>query len=1533
MASDWRFPMQKARTGIGIFAVLMAAVSFGALAQQADLMQISRDLGIKSDAERAAAHALAAKNGWPIRGTGQDGSYFELQKILNGFPRYYATFNANAAISTRADSVNAAIGGGGGFVLRLWDGGMPRLTHREYIGRVTWADASPGTLGGHATHVAGTMVAAGIRAAAKGMSYTANIRAFEWNNDGSEMAGEAASGANLSNHSYGYLAGWYFNTGNNYYYWYGDTAVSEVEDYLFGFYDSEAQSYDQILNAAPNYLPVVSASNDRDDTGPVPGTKHYYWDARYGMWLFSFKTRNPDGGTAGYDCIPFGFQISKNTLTVGAVQDVLGYAGPSSVVLAAFSSTGPCDDGRIKPDVVGNGMELLSSYSTSDSSYAIASGTSMASPNVCGSLGLVADYYRDTHGGTPMWASTLKALAIHTALEAGANPGPDYQFGWGLLNAYAAYKVVNKDYVDDSKGFVEQLTLSQGQTIEIGYRVYPSTPELRATICWNDPAGTPPSPSLNPRTKMLVNDLDLRALMGIDTHYPWRLDVYNPVNAATKNDNNVDNVEQVAVATPTPGVYMIRITHKGTLNGGSQKVSLVISGAEKNHVWHVYEDGSGDAPTIAAAVTAADDGDSIFVHQGTYHEAGISVSKAIVITGVDGAALTTIDGGGLGSGIFTFPAASKAIRIREVTIANGSTTILGGGIYCSNSLVTVERCVIDNCYSPWYGGGIAVTNASPTIRNVTFRSNQADHDGGGLYFSASSSVVDSCIFYDNAAAGAGGAIGMVNSTPQFGNCTVHHNSAGAKGGGVYVGVGGNPSLARCLISSAAAGGGIYGETTAIGATVACCDVFGNTGGDYAGSILDQTGINDNISTDPVFCDAGVSPPDLSISVLSPCAPALSPCAQLIGALGAGCVKGADLAITSVEFSAAQPAFGDSVRGTVKIKNAGELAAVDFYADYYIDVDTLPPPGTTGDQRLFVDSLAAGDSLLWVTGFEKALEFKAWKSWFRVDTGGSVLETNEANNASGPHEILWAFPAQPGWPAAIGSGFHCSPAIASLDADETDLETIVGCDDGQLYVLKSDGSGASGWPVSIGDTLFSSPAVADIAGDYHKEVVIGGKDGKIYAFDYLGAKLWDYPTGSAVYRTPALVDLDRDGKCEVLCSAGGALHALEGNGSPVAGSWPYLVGTGTLTSPAVGDVDGDGTIEIAAIAYGYTAPVESRVHLVKPDGTSYGGSWPVVVDTVIVADPVIGNVLSPGGDLEIVAGAASGAVYVWKSDGSGWPASPRVSGEIGTSPVLAQMDSDAELEIVVSSSRYVASPPEHRDGFVTAIDDNGSILGGWPRSAGTWTAAAAPMPSAISMGGAVEVMAGGPAGEFYSWNPLGDSVYGFPIAFDGGAGVSAAADDIDRDGTVELVAVSGAPAGSLRCYELIGDYHTSQLWWPMFRHDRARTGCYGAAVPTSVDGTAGATPSATRITSIYPNPFNPSTRIAFELSARARIELAIYDVSGRRVAVIMDGEMGAGRYEVAWHGRTVSGGTAASGIYFCTLRAGNTAETRKIVLVR
>ena len=136
-------------------------------------------------------------------------------------------------------------------------------------------------------------------------------------------------------------------------------------------------------------------------------------------------------------------------LTVGAVDDIIGgysrFSGPSSVQMAEFSGWGPTDDGRIKPDVVGNGMFLISAWSDSPF-YAAAAGTSMSAPNVTGSLLLLQEHYQGIYGaGNFMRAATLKALAIHTADEAGDADGPDYAFGWGLLNTKTAAQVISEN--------------------------------------------------------------------------------------------------------------------------------------------------------------------------------------------------------------------------------------------------------------------------------------------------------------------------------------------------------------------------------------------------------------------------------------------------------------------------------------------------------------------------------------------------------------------------------------------------------------------------------------------------------------------------------------------------------------------------------------------------------------------------------------------------------------------------------------------------------------------------------------------------------------------------------------------------------------------------------------------------------------------------------------------------------------------------------------------------------------------------------
>ena len=96
----------------------------------------------------------------------------------------------------------------------------------------------------------------------------------------------------------------------------------------------------------------------------------------------------------GFQSITFN-GLSKNILTVGAVNDAVsgGVRSPSAGTMSSFSSWGPCDDGRIKPDVVANGVSVNSPIDTSDSAYASYGGTSMATPSATGAAALLTQLY------------------------------------------------------------------------------------------------------------------------------------------------------------------------------------------------------------------------------------------------------------------------------------------------------------------------------------------------------------------------------------------------------------------------------------------------------------------------------------------------------------------------------------------------------------------------------------------------------------------------------------------------------------------------------------------------------------------------------------------------------------------------------------------------------------------------------------------------------------------------------------------------------------------------------------------------------------------------------------------------------------------------------------------------------------------------------------------------------------------------------------------------------------------------------------
>jgi hypothetical protein len=300
----------------------------------------------------------------------------------------------------------------------------------------------------------------------------------------------------------------------------------------------------------------------------------------------------------GYDIITT-YATAKNILTVGAVEALTGgYNQPADVRIAGFSSWGPTDDGRIKPDLVANGVAVFSPGGASDSAYTTLNGTSMATPNVAGTLVLLQEYYAGLHDGAFIRAATLKGLAIHAADEAGTAPGPDYAHGWGLLNAQRAAQVI----AGNGQGhLLAERTLVQGDSYALPVVASGRGP-LVVTISWSDPPGpalVPSTANLNNRSPRLVNDLDVRVVDAVDTYQPWTLNPEAPQSPAAAGDNTRDNVEQIVVANPVPGrTYTMRITHKGGLQGGRQAFALLASGTGGCTVLPLRRPGAAPAPRI-----------------------------------------------------------------------------------------------------------------------------------------------------------------------------------------------------------------------------------------------------------------------------------------------------------------------------------------------------------------------------------------------------------------------------------------------------------------------------------------------------------------------------------------------------------------------------------------------------------------------------------------------------------------------------------------------------------------------------------------------------------------------------------------------------------------------------------------------------------------------------------------------------------------------------------------------------------------------
>ncbi|MGC8742279.1 MAG: S8 family serine peptidase [Verrucomicrobiia bacterium] len=331
-----------------------------------------------------------------------------------------------------------------------------------------------------------------------------------------------------------------------------------------GRYDLSAAEFDALV---------------RDANAMLPGDQQYILE-------FSAGNAGPGSQTIGSPA------VAKNVIATGATEssraDFILY-GDGPDVIADFSSRGPCEDGRIKPDVVAPGTWIASCQSESatdeyawapiSANYQYQGGTSQAGPHVSGAAAVFVQYYRQINNGKTPSPALVKAALINSAIDlddetGGTDPTPNNDEGWGRVDLT---QLIGSDIKYD---FLDQTVLIQtGQEYEKRIVIASDELPLKITLAYTDVPGLPAA------IPALVNDLDLTVIAPDGRIYRGNQFDNGESIPDTPNSDNINNVEAVHISTPKPGVYIVKVVGKNIAEDARQETpvidqdfALVISG-------------------------------------------------------------------------------------------------------------------------------------------------------------------------------------------------------------------------------------------------------------------------------------------------------------------------------------------------------------------------------------------------------------------------------------------------------------------------------------------------------------------------------------------------------------------------------------------------------------------------------------------------------------------------------------------------------------------------------------------------------------------------------------------------------------------------------------------------------------------------------------------------------------------------------------------------------------------------------------------
>ena len=659
----------------------------------------------------------------------------------------------------------------------------------------------------------------------------------------------------------------------------------------------------------------------------------------------------------------------------------------------------------------------------------------------------------------------------------------------------------------------------------------------------------------------------------------------------------------------------------------------------------VQPDGTGDYPTIQAALNAAAASDTIALASGTFTGEGNRdldfLGKDVTVMSLVGdAAAVTIDCQGTvaeNHRAFVFERGETNNSIlRDVTITGAEFTGDGGAVLCRNSSPRIENVVFHR-NGATRGAGIFVDHGDPIIRGCTFTENRGDANAGGVAAFGSVAEIRDCLFTGNWGYLGSAVFLPDSSTVDLVGCTISGNNSSLDKDAVGVDGTATLNISNCLITfNSRHAVRDYGTGTI---TISGSNVYGNAEGNYEGDIAGSGGSGGNLSVDPLYCDAESW--DFSLRGDSPCTAGNAPNLEQMGAFGVGC---------------AAPSIFSDVSGSIAATSdvSAGVSLVDLNGDGHLDF--LVGNDETANQVMLGDG--AGGFAPWLDVPILLLDASATRTsaWGDHDNDGdldcylsnddlmNLLLRNDGdsyNVVQGQDLDVWEESGRSAWCDYDGDG---------------NLDLFIAARDTSSVLMRGDGAG--------GFSRVDSEAINELTevtaaawGDYDNDgdpdlYVVRAAGGNILLENDSGfTDVTESPLDvDGACRSAAWGDYDNDGDLDLYVTRDGAANQLlrnDGNGNFSDRTRGPLGDDGPGRSGLWGDWDNDGDLDLFLTNCG--APDA----LLRNDG---GGNFTNTVDAVTAAaDSSAGAAFGDwdeDGDLDLVIADRGGTTRLRRNDQDG-----------------------------------------------------------------------------------------------------------------------------------------------------------------------------------------------------------------------------------------------------------------------------------------